>query len=161
MNPRHGPIVQVSSARYREATAALLVTRPIPKRQRRRPARINFSTAERCVVDFDARTDPLQCGPFRLADSSNALLRIAQNAMPTALLTGFPGFLASAFLPDFLSRTDAQTRVTCLVQSHFRPMAEERAKKIAATHPEWNGRIQIVEGDITHPELDLKAGANE
>src|SRR5580704_12049914 len=99
--------------------------------------------------------------PSQLADSSNALLRIAQNAMPTALLTGFPGFLASAFLPDFLSRTDPQTRVTCLVQPHFRPLAEERAKKLAASRPDWKDRIQIVEGDITHPDLDLKAGAKE
>jgi thioester reductase-like protein len=81
--------------------------------------------------------------------------------MPTALLTGFPGFLASAFLPEFLSRTDPQTRATCLVQSHFRAMAEERAKNIVAGHPEWNGRIQLVEGDITQAGLGLKNGAKE
>jgi thioester reductase-like protein len=78
--------------------------------------------------------------------------------MPTVLLTGFPGFLASAFLPNFLSRSDPLTRVTCLVQSHFRAMAEDRAKSIAGRQPDWNGRIQIVEGDITQPELGLKSG---
>jgi thioester reductase-like protein len=96
-----------------------------------------------------------------LAGLSIALFRIVHNSMPTALLTGFPGFLASSFLPDFLSRTDPQMRVACLVQSHFRAMAEERAKNIAARHPEWNGRIQLVEGDITNPELDLKNGGHD
>jgi thioester reductase-like protein len=81
--------------------------------------------------------------------------------MPTVLLTGFPGFLASAFLPNFLSRTDAQTRVVCLVQPHFRAMAEERATAIAGRQPEWNGRIQLVEGDITQPDLGLKTGGQE
>src|SRR6202034_1165876 len=81
--------------------------------------------------------------------------------MPTALLTGFPGFLASAFLPDFLARTDAQIRVACLVQSHFRAMAEDRARRIADRQPEWKDRIQIVEGDITRPQLALKDGIKE
>jgi thioester reductase-like protein len=76
--------------------------------------------------------------------------------MSTALLTGFPGFLASAFLPDFLSRTDAQTRVICLVQPHFRLMAEERAQKITQQQPHWTDRIQLVEGDITQPGLGIK-----
>jgi thioester reductase-like protein len=77
--------------------------------------------------------------------------------MPTALLTGFPGFLASSFLPSLLSRTDPQTRVACLVQPHFRAMAEDRAKSIAAQMPEWTGRVQIVEGDITRPDLGITA----
>ena len=81
--------------------------------------------------------------------------------MPTALLTGFPGFLASAFLPNLLSRTDPQTRVTCLVQPHFRAMAEERAKSIAAKQPDWGGRIRLVEGDITRPDLGLTTEAKE
>src|SRR5579862_9251429 len=99
--------------------------------------------------------------PSSRTDPSYALSRIEQTSMPTALLTGFPGFLASAFLPEFLSRTDPQTRATCLVQSHFRAMAEERAKSIVAGHPEWNGRIQLVEGDITQAGLGLKNGAKE
>jgi len=81
--------------------------------------------------------------------------------MPTVVLTGYPGFLASAFLPDFLSRTDPQTRVTCLVQPHFRALAEERAKALAARQPAWSGRIQIVDGDITDPRLGLTSGAKE
>jgi thioester reductase-like protein len=81
--------------------------------------------------------------------------------MPTALLTGFPGFLASAFLPNLLSRTDPQTRVACLVQPHFRAMAEERARSIAAKQPDWKGRIQLVEGDITRPDLGLTTGEKE
>ena len=47
--------------------------------------------------------------------------------MSTVVLTGFPGFLASAFVPDLLSRLDPATSVTCLVQSHYRPLAEAPA----------------------------------
>jgi thioester reductase-like protein len=96
-----------------------------------------------------------------LADLFIALVRIAHDCMPTALLTGFPGFLASAFLPDFLARTGQETSVTCLVQPHFRPMAEERAKKLAASRPEWKDRIELLEGDITHPTLGLENGARD
>jgi thioester reductase-like protein len=92
---------------------------------------------------------------------SIALERIAHHLMPTVVLTGFPGFLASAFLPDLLARTDSQARVTCLVQPHFRALAEERAKSLAARQPAWNGRIQIVDGDITDPRLGLTNGAKE
>ena len=56
-------------------------------------------------------------------------------AMSTVVLTGFPGFLASAFLPDLLSRLDPATSVTCLVQSHYRPLAERRQAEIGAKNP--------------------------
>ena len=76
-------------------------------------------------------------------------------AMPTVVVTGFPGFLASAFLPNLLSRLDAATSVTCLVQSHYRPLAERRQAEIAGSNPAWKDRIRLVEGDITKSGLGL------
>src|SRR5262249_24743984 len=110
----------------------------------------------RPAIDFAPRTNAIQCDPFHRAGPSIALPWIGRKLMPTALLTGFPGFLASAFLPNFLARTDRQIKVACLVQSHFRAMAEERGKKIVASNPDCNGRLQIVEGDITQPGMELK-----
>ncbi|HUE12915.1 MAG TPA: SDR family oxidoreductase [Planctomycetaceae bacterium] len=75
--------------------------------------------------------------------------------MPTVVLTGFPGFLASAFLPNLLSRLDAATSVTCVVQSRYRPLAERRQAEIAVTNPAWKDRIRLVEGDITQSGLGL------
>lgn len=75
--------------------------------------------------------------------------------MATVVLTGFPGFLASAFLPNLLSRLDPATSVTCLVQSHHRPLAEQRAAEIASAFPDRMDRIRLVEGDITRPGLGL------
>jgi thioester reductase-like protein len=82
-------------------------------------------------------------------------------AMPTVVLTGFPGFLASAFLPNLLSRLDAATSVTCLVQSHYRPLAERRAAEISASNPAWKGRVRLVEGDITKSGLGLADEASQ
>ena len=76
-------------------------------------------------------------------------------AMSTVVLTGFPGFLASAFVPNLLSRLDADTSVTCLIQSHYRPLAEQRRNEIAAANPAWKDRIRLLEGDITKIGLGL------
>src|SRR4051812_39613436 len=75
--------------------------------------------------------------------------------MPTVLLTGFPGFLASAFVPTLLSRLDRGTSVTCLIQPHYRALAEERAAEIAAASGFGPDRIRLIEGDITRADLGL------
>lgn len=75
--------------------------------------------------------------------------------MSTVVLTGFPGFLASTFLPNLLSRLDGDTSVTCLVQARYRPLAEQRRTEIVAANPAWKDRIRLVEGDITQPGLAL------
>ncbi len=75
--------------------------------------------------------------------------------MPTVVLTGFPGFLASAFLPNLLSRLDGDTSVTCLVQTHYRPLAERRREELAGSKAGWKDRIRLVEGDITAKGLGL------
>ncbi|WP_255152018.1 SDR family oxidoreductase [Halorarius halobius] len=74
--------------------------------------------------------------------------------MSTVFFTGFPGFLGSALVGRVLDRSDEETTVTCLVQSKFRDEAERRAEEVAADH-DAEGRIDLVEGDITDPELGL------
>jgi thioester reductase-like protein len=79
--------------------------------------------------------------------------------MPSIFFTGFPGFLGVELLPRVLERADDHDAV-CLVQSKFAGLARQRADEIAARHPALQGRIRIVEGDITHPKLGLGNGAH-
>lgn len=74
--------------------------------------------------------------------------------MGAVLLTGFPGFLGSALLPKILDRRDAAT-AACLVQGHWMELATRRVKEIEAAHPHTEGRIWLVEGDITAPGLGI------
>jgi thioester reductase-like protein len=69
------------------------------------------------------------------------------------LMTGFPGFLASALLPRLLARREAGA--VCLVQPQHLATAQERLAEIESTHPHTLGRIQLVEGDITAPDLGI------
>lgn len=75
----------------------------------------------------------------------------------TVLMTGFPGFLGSALLPGILRRTDGAA--ICLVQPKFATQAGRRVAALCAADPSIEGRIQLVEGDITRPGLGLGAGA--
>jgi thioester reductase-like protein len=93
---------------------------------------------------FSGEGDPVQCDHFNFG-----------GPMSTVVLTGFPGFLASAFVPNLLSRLDGDTSVTCLIQSHYRPLAEQRRNEIAAANPAWKDRIRLLEGDITKIGLGL------
>jgi len=75
----------------------------------------------------------------------------------TVLMTGFPGFLGSALLPGILKRTDDSA--TCLVQPKFGAVAQRRVDDLSSADPFLQGRIRLVEGDITEPGLGLPAGA--
>jgi thioester reductase-like protein len=74
--------------------------------------------------------------------------------MPTVFLTGFPGFLGSALVERLLDRHDDETTVTCLVQSKYRETAESRADEIESAQVA-EGRIDLVEGDITEGDLGV------
>ncbi|MGO9382568.1 MAG: SDR family oxidoreductase [Mycobacterium sp.] len=73
----------------------------------------------------------------------------------TVLMTGFPGFLGSALLPGILKRTDSSA--VCLVQPKFAAQAERSVAELSSADPFLQGRIQLVEGDITQPGLGLAA----
>lgn len=75
--------------------------------------------------------------------------------MTTIFLTGFPGFLGSALVRRLLRRYPADVTMTCLVQSKFRPKAETRAAELLAGRRGDEGRIRLVDGDITVPDLGL------
>ncbi|MCA9058099.1 MAG: SDR family oxidoreductase [Planctomycetaceae bacterium] len=74
--------------------------------------------------------------------------------MPVVFLTGFPGFLASGLLPRILERAPSHQTV-CLVQPQFIDVARARLKQIQNLQPAFRGRIELREGDITHPGLGL------
>jgi thioester reductase-like protein len=69
----------------------------------------------------------------------------------TIFLTGFPGFLGSALVDRLLGRGE---HVTCLVQPKFRDLAADRRDELQGDH-DVEDRIDLVEGDITDPDLGL------
>ncbi len=77
--------------------------------------------------------------------------------MNTLLMTGFPGFLGSALLPRLLARRE-DTRAVCLVQKRHLRLARERVHELSMTHPDTAGRVELVEGDITAPDLAVAPG---
>lgn len=74
--------------------------------------------------------------------------------MSKVFFTGFPGFLGSELLPRILERLSDATAV-CLIQEKFQDLARQRVEEIATAHPETEGRIELVVGDITAPDLGL------
>lgn len=74
--------------------------------------------------------------------------------MGVVLMTGFPGFLGSALLPRLLDR-DPGLRAVCLVQPQHLDEASDRAALIEAQHPGTAGRVEMVTGDITAPDLGV------
>ncbi|HTX94309.1 MAG TPA: SDR family oxidoreductase [Mycobacterium sp.] len=75
----------------------------------------------------------------------------------TVLMTGFPGFLGSALLPGILKRTDSSA--VCVVQPRFAALAKRREAELSSADASLQGRIQLVEGDITQPGLGVAADA--
>ncbi|MEP7193971.1 MAG: SDR family oxidoreductase [Actinomycetota bacterium] len=67
-------------------------------------------------------------------------------------MTGFPGFLGSALLPRLLARREG-VRAICLVQPQHMAMAQHRVREIEAAHPHTLDRVELIEGDITAPDL--------
>lgn len=74
--------------------------------------------------------------------------------MSTIFFTGFPGFLGSRLLPPVVSRRE-DARAVCLIQSKFSDLAHRRIGEIFTLHPELEGRIELITGDITKPGLGL------
>lgn len=72
----------------------------------------------------------------------------------TLLMTGFPGFLASALLPRLLARRE-NVRAVCLVQPHHRETARQRVDAMSSVHPGVRGRIELTTGDLTAPGLGI------
>ncbi|MEM7480994.1 MAG: SDR family oxidoreductase [Acidobacteriota bacterium] len=75
--------------------------------------------------------------------------------MATIFLTGFPGFLGARLLPRVLGR-NAKSTAVCLIQTKFAVAARQRVAELTAETPELAGRIRLIEGDITQPDLGLE-----
>lgn len=75
--------------------------------------------------------------------------------MPTVLLTGFPGFLGSKTTEHLLDRTDSDLSVTCLVEPRFMSAAETAAARLLSQRKDKTGRLNLIRGDITQPDLGL------
>ncbi|MEM6954673.1 MAG: SDR family oxidoreductase [Myxococcota bacterium] len=72
--------------------------------------------------------------------------------MGTVFFTGFPGFLGRELLPRVLERSDH--RAVCLVQERYLSHATEARGALERAHG-LKGRIDLVVGDITRPDLAL------
>ena len=72
--------------------------------------------------------------------------------MHGVLITGFPGFLASALLPRLAAVLPDEAQVTCLVEARFEDLAARRASAVAQ---QSGCSIRVVRGDITLPDLGL------
>lgn len=75
-------------------------------------------------------------------------------AAADALVTGFPGFLATYLVEELARRCDAVT-LYLLVQPKFRAEAEARAAAIRRKVPDTKVSFEIIDGDITDPRLGL------
>jgi thioester reductase-like protein len=74
--------------------------------------------------------------------------------MAVVFFTGFPGFLGRELLPRLLKRSDH--RAVCLIQARYRPQAEQAVATLERDHGVGD-RVELVEGDITRPDLGLGA----
>ncbi|MCX7621862.1 MAG: SDR family oxidoreductase [Acidimicrobiales bacterium] len=74
--------------------------------------------------------------------------------MSTIFFTGFPGFLGVQLLPRVLQRSP-DDHALCLVQAKFADLARRRVDELVGNDPSLEGRIKLVEGDITLPNLGL------
>lgn len=70
------------------------------------------------------------------------------------VVTGFPGFLGSQLLPRLLRRRPERAAI-CLVQPRYAALATRRVRDLEVSDPSLVGRIELVEGDITRPDLGL------
>lgn len=73
-----------------------------------------------------------------------------------ALITGFPGFLATYLLEELIERQPDGT-FWFLVEPRFAGAAAERLGQIRDEHPDFSGRFEVITGDITDERLGLTA----
>jgi len=89
----------------------------------------------------------------RKTSKKTAPKKPAINERP-ALITGFPGFLASRLL-DELVETQPRGQFTLLIQTKMRQAAQKKIEDLRRNHPKFNGELELVEGDISAPRLGL------
>jgi thioester reductase-like protein len=70
------------------------------------------------------------------------------------LVTGFPGFVAENLL-ERLVELQADSTFYLLIQAKFRQVAERSLARLERDHPDCEGRLELIEGDITDRFLGL------
>lgn len=70
------------------------------------------------------------------------------------LLTGFPGFLAENLM-DRLVELQKDSTFYLLIQPKLRGVATRKLAELEDAHPHFEGRWELVEGDITDPLLGM------
>jgi thioester reductase-like protein len=78
--------------------------------------------------------------------------------MAAIFLTEFSSSTGSLLVEHLLERYPPDVPIYCLVQIALRRQAEKRLAEIERAHPVFNGRIRLVEGAITLPDLGLGSG---
>jgi thioester reductase-like protein len=75
--------------------------------------------------------------------------------MASVFMTGFPGFIGSQLVQRRLERCPEDVNINCLIQPAYRSQAEARVTEIVHEVGCPEARLQLVEGDITQPDLGL------
>jgi thioester reductase-like protein len=75
--------------------------------------------------------------------------------MASVFMTGFPGFIGSQLVQRRLERCPEDVSINCLIQPAYRPQAEARVTDIVQEVGCPRTRLQLLEGDITQPDLGL------
>ncbi|MFW5965950.1 MAG: SDR family oxidoreductase [Persicimonas sp.] len=103
-----------------------------------------------------ARTEMVDVEPAqideKLADAHDTLDEDVLAA--DVLLTGFPGFLATNLL-ERLVALQSDATFYLLIQAKFRRRAEACLERFEERHPDFAGRWELLEGDITDRFLGL------
>lgn len=72
-------------------------------------------------------------------------------------ITGFPGFIAGRLLRRLADKAEPERRFLLLVQPALAPRAREQTTEIAKALGKSSADFQILEGDITQPNLGLSS----
>lgn len=99
---------------------------------------------------FTAQSDILE----KLDDQIDAL--DADLVAGDVLVTGFPGFVAKNLLKRLIALQPG-ARFYLLIQAHLRGVAEASVSELERAFPEFEGRWELVEGDITAKNLGMPA----
>lgn len=78
-------------------------------------------------------------------------LRPSSSSLPSTLLTGYPGFLASRLLPLLLQA--GHRRVTALVQPHVMHQARQQLDRLEERAPGSGALVELIPGDLTRPDV--------
>lgn len=78
--------------------------------------------------------------------------------MAAVFLTGFSTLTGDRLVGRLLKHYPPEAPVYCLVQVALRRQAEKRLAEIERAHPAQRGRIRLLEGAVTLPDLGLGSG---